>query len=56
MEGIQAKFKLKHDKFSEPSDFLGATLAKTTTVSGTECWRQSSDKYIMASVPSVENT
>ena len=56
MEGIQRKFKLKNDKFAEPTDYLGATLAKMTTSSGTECWTQSSDKYVMASIQSVETT
>ena len=56
MQGIQSKFKLKNDKFAEPSDYLGATLAKMTTASGTECWTQSSDKYVMASLHSVEAT
>ena len=56
MEGIQAKFKLKNDKIEEPSDYLGATLAKMTTASGTECWTQSADKYVMASTQSVEAT
>ena len=54
MEGIQSKFKLKNDKFAEPTDYLGATLAKMTTASDTECWTQSSDKYVMASIQSVE--
>ena len=56
MQGIQAKFKLKNDKYAEPTDYLGATLVKMTTASGTECWTQSSDKYIMASIQSVEAT
>ena len=56
MEGIQSKFKLKNDKFAEPTDYLGATLAKLTTSNGTECWTQSSDKYVMASIQSVETT
>ena len=56
MEGIQAKFKLKNDKFAEPNDYLGATLAKMTTASGPACWTQSSDKYVMASIQSVEAT
>jgi hypothetical protein len=56
MEGIQAKFKLKNDKYAEPTDYLGATLAKMTTANGTVCWTQSSDKYVMASIQSVEAT
>ena len=56
MKGIQSKFKLKNDKFGEPTDYLGATLAKMTTASGVECWTQSSDKYVAASLQSIEAT
>ncbi len=52
IKGIQAKFKSKNDKFAEPTDYLGATLTKMTTASGTECWTQSSFKYIMTLVQS----
>jgi hypothetical protein len=56
MQGIQSKFKLKGDKYDEPTDYLGATLSKMTTASGIECWTQSSDKYVAASIQSVETT
>ncbi len=48
MKGIQETFELKSDEFAEPTDDLGATLAKMTLTSGTECWTQPSDKHIMA--------
>ena len=56
MQGIQSKFKLKNDKYDEPTIYLGATLAKMTTASGIDCWTQSSDKYVAASIQSVETT
>lgn len=55
MKGIQMKFKLKDDKFERPTDYLGAEVSKMTTANGTECWSQSSDKYVRESVKNVED-
>ena len=55
MKGIQATFKLKDNKIEPPEDYLGARLDKMSTVTGTECWTQSSDRYIAASIRNVES-
>jgi len=54
MEQIKLKFQLKGDKYGTPKDYLGATLGKLTTANGTECWTQSSDKYVEASIKELE--
>ena len=54
MEAIQVKFTLKNFKIEPPEDYLGAVLEKMTTANGTECWTQSSDKYVRASVENLE--
>jgi hypothetical protein len=51
---IKEKFELKNDKIAEPEDYLGATLSKMQNNSGLDCWTQSSDKYLSASVRNVE--
>jgi hypothetical protein len=54
MKSIQERFKLKGDKYGPPTSYLGAQLSKMTIVNGTECWTQSSDKYIEESVKTVQ--
>ena len=54
MQQIQQKLKLKNDKYEPPNDYLGAVLSRMTTASGTECWTQSSDKYVEASIKEIE--
>jgi hypothetical protein len=54
MKSVQEKFKLKGDKFGPPSDYLGAQLSTITNASGTECWAQSSEQYVIESVKNVE--
>jgi hypothetical protein len=54
MKRIQDKFKLKGDKIESPTDYLGAVLGKMETEGGGECWTQSADKYLAASVENVE--
>ena len=54
VEGIKAKFALKGDKAEEPTEFLGAGLSRMTTANRTECWAQSSDKYLAEAVKSVD--
>ena len=51
---IKKKFVLKNDRYDPPEDYLGATLAVMKNDSGIDCWTQSSDKYIAASVKNVE--
>ena len=51
---VKDKFELKGDKIAPPEDYLGAVLGKMKTTSGTECWTQSADKYLAASVENVE--
>jgi hypothetical protein len=45
---------LKGDKYDPPTDYLGAQLSKMANANGTECWGQSSDKYVEESVKNVE--
>ena len=52
---IKEKFTLKGDKIAPPEDYLGAVLAKMKNRNGTECWTQSADKYLAASVKNVED-
>jgi hypothetical protein len=54
MRQVQKKFKLKGDKIAPPEDYLGAVLAKMKNGSHNECWTQSADKYLAASVANVE--
>ena len=46
IEGIKAVFKLKGDKAEVPDMYLGGSIAKAETASGTECSTFSSKKYI----------
>ena len=55
MKSIQEKFKLKGDKYGPPTDYLGAQLSVMTNANGTECWTQSSDRYVEESVKNVED-
>ena len=54
MQCIQRKFKLKDDKFEEPSNYLGAELSIMDNEYGDQCWAMSSDKYCEALVNNVE--
>ena len=54
MQCIQRKFKLKDDKFEEPSNYLGAELSIMDNEYGDQCWAMSSDKYCEALVTNVE--
>ena len=51
---IKDKFELKGNKIEPPTDYLGAVLAKMKAQNGGECWTQSADKYLAASVENVE--
>jgi hypothetical protein len=51
---IKKKFTLKGDKIAPPEDYLGAVLSKMKTEQGNDCWTQSADKYLAASVQNVE--
>jgi hypothetical protein len=54
MMSIQERFKLKGDKYGPPTSYLGAQSSKMTNVNGTQCWTQSSDKYVEESFKTVE--
>jgi hypothetical protein len=54
MKSIQGKFKLKGDKYTPSTDYLGAQLSRMTNANGTQCWTQSSDKCVEESVKTVE--
>ena len=51
---IKDKFELKGDKIAAPEGYLGATLSTMQNNDGDDCWTQSSDKYLAASVQNVE--
>jgi hypothetical protein len=54
MKSIQETFQLKGGKYGPPTNYLGAQLSTMTNVNGTQCWAQSSDKYVEESVKNVE--
>jgi hypothetical protein len=54
MKSIQETFQLKGYKCGPPTNYLGAKLSTMTIANGTQCWAQSSDKYIEESVKNVE--
>ena len=52
---VAKKFKLKNDKIAPPEDYLGAVLSKMKVGhDDVECWSQSAEKYVKASVENVE--
>ena len=50
INGIQRVFKLKNDRTDVPDMYLGGGISKVRTISGTECWTLSSEKYIKSAV------
>jgi hypothetical protein len=55
MTRIKEKFALKNDEVKTPSDYLGGILEQMTNENGTNCWSQSSDKYVQAAIANVES-
>ena len=51
-----AKFALKNNKIAPPTDYLGAVMESMQNSNGTQCWTQSSNKYVLESVKNVEAT
>ena len=54
IEGVKAVFRLKNNKADVPDMYLGGSLAKVKTGTGTECWTLSSEKYVKTAVANVE--
>jgi hypothetical protein len=50
---LTSVFMLKDDKIGEPEVYLGAQLGKMS-IDEIECWTMSAEKYVVASVKSVE--
>ena len=55
MDGIGIVFKLKDDKSEVPYMYLGATLCKVETETGTKCWSMSSEKYAKTAIENLES-
>jgi len=56
MEEIKSKFKLKNDAYGPPTEYLGATIGVMENEHGTKCWTQSADKYLEASIKTLEES
>ena len=56
MDKASRSFTLKNEKAVDPETYLGASLAKTATTDGVECWTMSSEKYCKAAVQNVKST
>ena len=52
--GLKYVFKLKGDKAVVPDMYLGATLTKVESPSGSECWSISSEGYVKTAIGNVE--
>ena len=55
MDSIRSVFKIKDDKAEVPDVYLGSTLNRIETETGTKCWSMSSEKYVKAEIDNLES-
>ena len=54
IDGINGKFKIKEGSTGEPTQYLGATIAKYQVDNGSWAWSMSSDQYVKGAIDNVQ--